>query len=213
MKYAEETVMSETVYNLDRDLAEARAMAQSLEDYLRDNVLYGSVNGLFSSDPDMPSLTIGALLLRLRRLAAQERRMSPEQKAILSEIEMLHDDVRGRMTGRYHERLVNEAGARLRTLEAFLAECEGGDQECADSYLPEALRRTIVQEIVAGLQKYGMPLIDLDTTVRRNDQIMRRFVKPSDFIWADALQPFYPSDTYWWLYARPAVESREEEFS
>jgi hypothetical protein len=156
----------------------------------------------------MPSLTIGALLMRLHRLKKLEGHLNSAQKATLTNIEMLHDDVRQRQTGRYHEKVVNEAGARLRALEAFFAECEDDPQTCAESYLPEAQRRTIVQDIVDALHRYNLPLIDFDNTLRQRDTQLRRFTSPSDFIWSAELQPAYPQETYWWLYARPKVGER-----
>ncbi len=202
----------ETPYSLDRDLGEARAMAEGLESYVRGGQLYGTVNdgGMFSTVDDMPSLTIGALLLRLRRLQALERQMTPEQKAILTEIEAGHDAVRSDWQEHYRGMLHNEAGARLRSLEAYLAECDGSPDTCAGDYLPEALRRTMLQEIADALHRYHLPEIDLPKTLRDRDVQLRRFTEPSDFIWDAALRVAYPQDKFWWLYERPQVTEREE---
>jgi len=201
--------MAEINYLLDRDLSEANAMAEALENYVKGDDLYGSVSGLYGTAPDMPSVTIGGLLTRLRRLKALEDQMTDVQKATLTNAEMLHDDVRQKHTGRYHEKVVNEAGARLRALEAFFAECEDDPQACADSYLPEAQRRTIVQEIVNALERYNLPVIHFDDTLRQRDAQLRRFTEPSEFIWSAELQRAYPEEVYWWLYARPKVEEAE----
>src|SRR5687767_518340 len=109
-------------YSLERDLAEAQAMAETLLDYARGDQLYGTIDGLFGTDPDMPSLTLGQFLLRLRRLQAQEADMTPEQKAILSMIEASHDSVRNGWTVHYNGKLVDEAQSRLNSIVAFLSE-------------------------------------------------------------------------------------------
>lgn len=203
--------MTERNYSIERDLMEARVMAEGLEDYLRQDELYGSVDGWYSTDPEMPSLTIGGLLLRLSRLQRLESQMSSAQKATLTEIEALHDSVRERLTGRYHEKAVNEAGSRLRALEAFFADCEDDPEACADAYLPEAQRRTIVEEIVNALKKYNLPVIDLAATLRQRDTALRRYTKPAPFVWSTDLQAVYPQEKYWWLYVRPRERAVEGE--
>jgi hypothetical protein len=54
--------------DLERDLNEARDMANGLADYVRGDQLYGSVGGGLFGSGNKPALTVGALLLRLRRL-------------------------------------------------------------------------------------------------------------------------------------------------
>ena len=60
--------MGETNYDRSKDLNEARKMADSLEPYVLGDQVYGSVGGGFFTGGNMPSLTIGALLMRVRRL-------------------------------------------------------------------------------------------------------------------------------------------------
>ena len=204
--------MAEVNYSLDRDLEEARVLAQGLEDYVRGDRLYGSAGGgLFSTAADMPSLTIGQLLLRLRRLQALESQMTPEQKAILTEAEAEHDRVRKEWAVHYGDKIRDEAAARLRSLEAFFAESADAPEACAEAYLPEALGRTILHEIVTALNRYNMADVDFDRSLAQRDTQLRRFTEPSDFLWSETLRPVYPEETYWWLYVRPMVEEREVE--
>jgi len=79
---------------------------------------------------------------------------------------------------------------------------------CAGAYLPEALRRTIVQDLAAALQHYDLPVTDLQRSMRAIDSKLRRYTEPSEFIWAAALQPVYPQTAYWWLYAKPPVPTK-----
>ena len=205
--------MAETRYSLDRDLEEARAMVEGLDDYVQGEVLYGSVGGagLYSADSSMPSLTIGGLLLRLHRLHKLEGQMSPEQKAILTVIETEHDRVRNEWSVHYIQKASNEAGARLRSLEAYFAECEDDPEACAGAYLPEAQRRTILQDIVDGLNQYHMPDSGLDRSLKSHDTQLRRFTEQTAFIWDARLQPVYPQEKYWWLYAEPTGQTEEQE--
>ncbi|MEL6526404.1 MAG: hypothetical protein AAFQ07_11920, partial [Chloroflexota bacterium] len=68
-------------YDINKDLKEAKAMADGLADYLRGDVLYGSTQGGFFSR--MPSLTVGALLMRLRRLDALRTNMMDSDRRTL----------------------------------------------------------------------------------------------------------------------------------
>lgn len=197
--------MAETTYSLDHDLEEARDMAAALEDYVRGDSLYGSVGGLYTSDPSVTSLTVGNLLLRLRRLHALKATLSPEQSAVLAQAQAEHDRVRGEWAVHYTQKATDEMTARLRSLANFAAECEDAPEACADNYLPEALRRTVVQELADAVPDTGM-----NSTVAERDHQLRRITAASPFPWDAALKPVYPQDKYWWLYARPTGETQRE---
>lgn len=199
--------MSEANYSIDRDLAEAKAMAEGLLPYVYEDNLYGTVGGMFSSGR-MPSLTIGALLLRLQRLHALEDQMTPEQKARLTEIEARNDQVRREWSIHYNEKMLYEANSRLSVIESFFADCDDDPRSCAANYLPEALRRTIVQAILNALNEYHLPSGDLDRGLRRVDAQLRRFTETSSFLWSPSLEAAYPRETYWWLYAKPPRASQ-----
>lgn len=61
-------------FNLDRDVEVLTAMAANLTPYLYEDEIYGAMPG------DMPRLTLGGLLLRLRRLTAIEDVLSTNQR-------------------------------------------------------------------------------------------------------------------------------------
>ncbi len=194
--------MSEANYSIDRDLEEAKAFADHLIPYVYEEPLYGNISGMFNSK-SMPSLTLGALLMRLRRLHAQEDRMSDSQKALLASIEAQNESVRREWTIHYQNKLSSEALSRLKVIEQYLGECAEDAKGCASNYLPEVLRRTIAEEILAALEGWQMPSAEVEAAAKKVDSGLRRFVQPSDFVWAKALEPYYPKTSYWWLYSRP----------
>jgi hypothetical protein len=189
--------MSETVYAIDKDLKEAQAMAKGLVPYVYENELYGKMSG------SMPSLTVGALLLRLRRLRELQADMSDSQLAQLADIEARHDAVRRDWAVAYEGKLVREATSRLDSMRAYFDECAQSRQLCAGAYLPEALKRTMVEEIRLTMKAHNLHSAELDGKVRSTDSHLRRYIQPSEFIWAAVLEPVYPQDTFWWLYNRP----------
>ncbi len=194
--------MAEPRYNLDRDLAEAKSMADHLIPYIYGDQLYGSISGMFSIG-GTPSLTIGALLLRLHRLRAIDAMLTPEQKMKLTEIEARNEAVRSEWSVHYNEKLVSEANSRLHMIESFFADCAEDPRSCYSNYQPEALRRTIVQDINHELHHLHLSDAHLEMTMRRIDGQLHRFTTKGDFIWAEELKPAYPADVYWWLYAQP----------
>lgn len=200
--------MSETVYNIERDLKEAQAMADALIPYVYQDQLYGKVGGggLFSGS-DMPSLTIGALLTRLRRLRAQEHLLTDDQRATLAKVETQNENVRNEWNLHYSGKLVQEANSRLKAMDSFFTECEEDPRLCANVYLPEALRRTIVQELTDALVRYDLPVDDLNRSIRQVDGKLRRYTEPNEFVWAKELEAVYPRENYWWLYAKPPQPS------
>ncbi len=195
--------MPEANYSIDRDLAEAKSMADHLIPYVYGDQLYGSIGGMFSSGAT-PSLTIGALLMRLHRLRALEAKLTAEQKAKLTEIEARNEAVRSEWSVHYNEKMISEANSRLHMIETFFAECEEDPRSCYSNYQPEAMRRTIVQDIDNELHRLNLPDAHLAMVLRRIDGQLHRFAAKSDFIWAAELQPAYPPDKYWWLYACPS---------
>lgn len=201
--------MSETTYNIETDLKEADAMSKGLAAYVRGGNLYGSVGGgLFSSR--MPSLTIGALLMRVRRLRVLEDRLNPTQRALLDRIDDQHTQTRREWSMHYHDKLKQEGFSRLKAMATFFEECADRPRGCAGIYLPEALRRTIVQEIIMALEESGKPDSELVAQARGVDGRLRRFTQPHDFIWAAELQPVYPQAMFGWLYAKPPQSEQEK---
>ena len=188
--------MTEARYSIERDLSDAKSMADNLLPYVYEGELYGNIGG------STPKLTIGGLLLRLHRLHALADQLSASQKATLDEIDAQHEEVRREWSIHYHEKLKQEALSRLKVIEAFFVECEDDPRVCSGNYQPEANRRTIVQNIAEALgQAEGSA--EITKAAKKIDQQLRRYTEPSDFVWSPELQPAYPADTYWWLYAKP----------
>ena len=194
--------MPEATYSIDRDLTEAKAIADHLIPYVYEDQLYGSISGMFASG-SMPSLTIGGLLLRLHRLHALEDQLNADQKAKLAAIDAQNESARKEWSIHYNDKLVQEGNSRLKMIERYFSDCDDDPRTCANNYIPEANRRTIVEDIANALQSNGAPNGDLTSAMRRIDSKLRRYAQPSDFVWAAALQAAYPNDEYWWLYARP----------
>lgn len=197
--------MSETSYSTALDLKEAQAMADGLEEYVRGNELYGRAGGFFSLS-QMPSLTVGALRMRLRRLAAQRDQLSSEQAAQLDGVMFAHDRARREWRRHYDEKMEREARSRLKAMETFFEELRDNPRIAASSYLPEAMRRTIVEELLIAMREADLNVEAIERDARAIDGRLRRWVAPGEFLWSAVLSPVYPQAQFWWLYSRPNVQ-------
>jgi hypothetical protein len=203
--------VSDTVYNAERDLREAKAMAEGLVPYVYEDILYGRTRGGLFGSGNMPALTGGALLMRLRRLRTLEDILSPAQRDQLNQIERQHESIRSEWQQHYIEKLHREGESRLKAMNTFFDECGEDPRQCANIYLPEVLRRTTVQEIVRALDELSEPHEELTKAMHYVDNRLHKFTQPDGFIWADDLATAYPADEFWWMYAKPPRVERETQ--
>lgn len=191
-------------YDISKDLKEASAMARGLSDYVRGDELYGNAGGGFFSR--MPSLTVGALLLRLRRLHALRGDLNERQQKTLDEAVNAYETVRKEWTTHYEEKLLREAKSRIDAMQGFFRECRDSMSRCAGIYRPELLRRSIVQEIERELQELRVEDDELQDKIRGADGRLRAFLRDDQFQWDERLQDLYPKSEFWWLYQKPPQE-------
>ncbi len=189
-------------YTIDKDLKEAEAMAKALVPYVHEGQLYGNVGGggIFGSG-NMPSLTIGAFLMRLRRLNTFS--LDSDQKARLQKAEHRNEQVLKEWRVHYERKLVREAHSRLDAMRTFFEECAADPALCARVYGPEVLRRTTVQEIIIAMEEIGLTDDELTKKAAGVDGRLRRYLQASDFVWDEQLIPAYPEKPFWWMYQHP----------
>lgn len=199
--------MSDHLYDINRDLKEVSAMVKALEGYLKQDTLYGSVSGGFLSFSNMPSLTLGAILMRLRRLEAMDEahKLDDKQRDNLRQTASQHRDIYTQNRRLYEEKLIREATSRLKAIHPFFEECFKDPKSCPRNYRPEAMRRTIVQEVLFRLEELGIQLDDeLKTLLSTTDNKLRRYATDKHgFILDPVLEAHYPASPFWWLYQEP----------
>lgn len=191
-----------TNYDIARDLREAVAMAEGLDRYVRGTELYGATGGGFFAS-SMPSLTVGALVMRLRRLHALSDQLDARQRDQLEAAQKEFDRVQKEWNVHFSGKIAKEALSRLDAMRTFFSECSKSNATCAQNYAPEALRRTIVEELRPVIEANQAPAEGLAEKLRSTDANLRAVVQPDQFIWSPLLQPVYPQAVYWWLYQRP----------
>lgn len=189
-------------YELERDLSQLERMTESLPDYLLGDALFMPVGGFFRAST-MPQLTLGALLLRRRRLSALRSSLKRFQASRLDAALQLHDQAQAEWTRHYERKLKQEVPSRLKVMRAFFADCSESPRDCAPAYPVEALRRTLVQEILLAMDEFGYDASELAAPMRQTDVALRRILRAGDFIWSQQLETVYPREGFWWLYGSP----------
>ncbi len=191
-------------YSFDQDLREAEAMVNGLENYLKGDELYTSMGGGFLGFGNMPALTVGALLMRLRRLNDLRMQLNSDQRERLHAINQKHEAIRSEWRAHYDKKLLWEANSRLDAIRHYFAEAAQSMDMAANAYKPEQLRRTIVQDILNTLPDLNIHSAELDTKVREIDNRLSSLAGDrAGFLWDAQLEPAYPQKDYWWLYRKP----------
>ena len=193
-------------YSLERDLAELEQMVERLRDFVLGDRLYMPLASGYSRSATTPQLSTGALLLRRRRLMFLRASLSASQQARLESALEQHDVIQREWTVHYEGKLKQEAPARLKQMHGFFRDCQDSPSSCASAYPVEALRRTIVQEIVLAMDEFGYDSAESRARVPHTDTALRRLLFACEFIWAAPLEAVYPRGEYWWLYGVPGAD-------
>jgi hypothetical protein len=197
-------------YKADKDLSEAQKMVDALDEYVRGTELYGHTGGGFFGGGDSPALTIGALLLRLRRLQARQDQLSSAQSSQLSKIDETFQHVRNEWRLHYEGKLLKEANSRLDNLRTYIKEASDAPRSARGNYPTEALRRTIVQEVLREMKTLNIDSAEIDTKRREVDGKLRGLLRSAPFQWDSTLESVYPSQEFWWLYHMPEEVTTEK---
>ena len=179
-------------------------MVERLGDYLLGDAMYLPVGGGFFRGSSTPQMTIGALLLRRRRLTWLRAKLKRADGIRLDAALAQHEDLQREWTLHYEQKLQREVPIRLKGMAGFFRECSENPRDCSGAYPVEAQRRTIVQEILFAMTEFGYDKRKFTTAVRPADQALRRLLHVGEFIWSPLLEAVYPKAAFWWLYGSPA---------
>jgi hypothetical protein len=196
-------------YAFDPDLREAEAMIKGLEAYLKGDELYVNIGGGFLGFGNMPALTLGALLMRLRRMQVLRMQMDSAQRERLARLIQQHEAIRREWRAHYEQKLLREAASRLDAMRTYFVEAAQSQEMAANNYIPEQQRRTIVQDIFAEMAALGIQSEELDAKAREMDSRLSSIAQErTAFLWDAQLEPAYPQKDYWWLYRKPRTPRR-----
>lgn len=193
-------------YKIKADIKEAKTMADELGDYVRGDQLYGNTGGSFFSN--MPGLTVGALLMRLRRLDTLRDSLSDSQNRDLDIAITAWEKARDEWRLHYEQKMIRELDSRLDSMQTFFKECAESSVNCRNNYRPEILKRTIIQELLREMNQLNVEA-DVQAKVELVDGKFHSYMRPDEFQWSDELQAVYPQNEFWWLYQKPPQDDNK----
>ncbi len=169
------------------DLRYLIAGADALAPYLESDVLFWPLQ--FESQP----LTIGNLLLAQKRVAAFSSRLDPQVQKADATIEK----ERSRWEAAWKRKASADFHARLAQYRSTLTDAAEEDG-AGVNYSVLARLRTII-ELLLGETDGD---IRLENQLAALDGQLQRLTEPGEFLWPSQLQSAFPSDKFWFLYAK-----------
>jgi hypothetical protein len=195
------TTNLEKLINLD--LALCRAMAEEMEDYLKSSVLFWEPNRSRTGGADLPKLTIGGLLLAIRRLSTLRHRLSAAQLQVLDRAREQLDHQRTQWRTRYTSKLARDLRSRLDAWDWYLEDLEDRPGSGAAHYGRQVETRVKAELLLEEEREIGM---DAEQSQRRQAMLDRRLraeFERGDFCWPEPLADGFPPERYWYLWGGP----------
>lgn len=175
-----------------RDLLILEEMMAGLDDYLLSESTYWVTTG------DLPKLTIGGCLMRLRRLELLVALLSPAERTRFELARQRFHAIIGEQVVRFEHRTHQEMRARL---QEWMQDLKGYRLTDKAAYADKVDARVLLADTIGFLQQ---PPYRLDRRITGElaqlDEHLHRRWQSGDFVWPAVWQAAYPAQTYWWLY-------------
>lgn len=173
-----------------QDLAFVQAGVEELETYLLSEELYWPLSG-FSW---LPRLTIGGLLLALKRLGG--RSDFPAEAAQALSLEARLEALRSKWRSAWENKCRREVRARLDLWSNYLSDYRQSPESQAGSY-PQQVQWRVILQLLAG--EFPLPPKEVEILAEL-DTMMKPFWSPGGFVWDPALEEAFPQAGFWFLY-------------
>jgi hypothetical protein len=195
-------------YTPDSDLHFIEACAPELEAYLLASEIYWPLaqpKGLAA----LPRLTVGSLLLALRRLSAVEVDLPAPQAVRLTRARARIETQRLRWTAAIGTKMALEMRARSNLWRAYLDDLSDSPRPNAELFPTEVRQRAMLQLVATAPELDPLP-VEVRFALQGFDARLRGMFVAGAFVWEEQLAPAFPPPEYWFLYGRP-TEKRERE--
>lgn len=172
-----------------------RATAELLERYLLSDDVYWQLNGRMLSGEQLPSLTLGGVLLA--RKCARALVESTPESAEFWQAEAHIDHLRTKWQAAWEKKAAREFSARLKLWRDFIEDIKRDPENNVDRY-PYEVGRRVMLSLLKTETKLILPAeSDLLTLL---DSFLYPKLVPADFIWDPRLESAFPRDQYPYLY-------------
>ena len=180
------------------DLGYLEAAAELLQNYLLSKEIYWKMNASSPpSEPRFPSLTLGAILLSQKRVAARD--LTSPQKSRDLKVENKIEQVRNKWRTAWSDKAREEFRSRLDLWGNYLEEFRQDPQSNFDRF-PYEVSRRVMLHLLWG-ETGGIPAAQEQMLVGL-DRILEGVMLPGNFVWDSALAGGFSPEEYPYLYYR-----------
>lgn len=163
-----------------------------LETYLLSDSLFWTIHiPATSNQPGYPKLTIGNLLLSIKRLKSHST--THAQQAKTTRIENRLYAISKHWRAAWGKKVKKEFVSRLRQWGNYLTELDQNPEKHAPYYATE-IRWRLLLDLLAG------EIQDTTAAVNSYDPLLHTYFVPGEFIWDDEDREAFPKDPFWYLY-------------
>lgn len=178
------------------DVGYLRTAAGLLEKYLLSKDIYWKISARSpAGEPAYPSLTIGGMLLALRRLRA--RQLEPELNQAATHLRDDIDSTRSRWRAAWGEKAIGEFRMRLNLWRDYLEDFRSNPEANVSIYSYSIGRRVMLQLLMDDVSE--IPQAEKHF-LEGLDGILAAILVPGDYIWEEDLSPGFPRNEFPYLY-------------
>lgn len=153
---------------------------------------------------NMPPMTIGGVLMRLRRLRILSEQLSAEDQRRLAGASSAFDAALFEKVVRFEQRAHDELHARLREWTTYLRDLPSKSAAKVENYAGKVDGRVVIAELTTKLSEppyQQSPRVADDITAV--DNRLRALWVPGGFVWDPIWEAAYSPATFWYLYGTP----------
>ncbi len=186
-------------------LLTVKAMAAELDDYFARNELFRQLIIHTPWGDELPTISLGGLVERLRFLEAHREALSAEEQEDLAKARQAYEEA-VRLRGKEVEnRFRREFKSYLHSWEWYLDELKDTPEKAAD-YAAEVHNRVRLTTLLEEAKRLKINLgEDLRRQLEALDAWLYQHWQPGAFVWTEQEPDDFDPQTYWYLYGQPKV--------
>jgi hypothetical protein len=179
------------------DLGYIQAGLGQLQDYLLSEQLFGPLSISPPSGGEYPYLTLGGVLLALKRVEAWSA--TPAQKMTLHKIQNELETFQTRWRVAWGRKASWEFRSRLKQWETYLNEYRQQPEKQAPYYSSEVRWRVILELLRSSAAELEPAYLEM---LQGLDLILQTYLQGDRFTWPAGLQTACPPQRFWFLYGQ-----------
>ncbi len=193
----------ETRRELVRTLLTVEQMVAELEDYFARDELFRQLVVHTPWGDELPKMTLGGLVERLRFLERHRDELTPEERDRLDRARDAYDTFVRRHFSQVAERLRREFKSYLGSWKWYLDELRENPRKAAD-YPAEVHNRVRLTTLLEEARRLGIELDpSLVAQLEDLDAFLRSRWEKGPFVWHGHAAEDFDPDAHWYLFGRP----------